>query len=62
MKDVHIMTRLELEIELLERRLEIQKLNNEIKSKDIYIEKYNNFYNKLMENDNLMKRVLKRNE
>lgn len=48
MKNVHYMTRLELEEELIERRLQVQNLIQEIQRKDEVIEKYNNFYNELM--------------
>lgn len=47
-KNMHYMTRTELESELTERRLQVNNLIKEIQKKDEVIEKYNNFYNELM--------------
>lgn len=47
-KNMHYMTRTELEYELTERRLQVNNLIKEIQKKDEVIEKYNNFYNELM--------------
>lgn len=51
MKDVHYMTRTELEIELTEKREQIKELQNEIKSKNKYLEIYSNYLNEVMEED-----------
>lgn len=47
--DVHYMTRLELEKELIEKREEIKRLKNEIQRKDEYLKIYSNYLNKEME-------------
>ena len=57
MKNVHHMDRLELETELIERRLQVQNLIQEIKRKDSYIEKYSDFYDKLMKKERIKKRT-----
>ena len=49
MKNVHYMTRLELEEELIERRLQVQNLIQEIQRKDEYIRIYSDGLNKIME-------------
>lgn len=49
MKNVHYMTRLELEEELIERRLQVQNLIHEIQRKDEYIRIYSDGLNKIME-------------
>lgn len=59
MKDVHSMDRLELESELIERRLQVENLIHEIQRKDEYIKIYSNYLNKLME-DNAKKKTLKK--
>ncbi len=59
MKNVHYMTRLELETELIERRLQVENLIHEIQRKDEYIKIYSNYLNKLME-DNAKKKSLKK--
>lgn len=51
MKNVHYMTRLELESELIERRLQVQNLIQEIKRKDEYIRIYSDGLNKIMEKE-----------
>lgn len=58
MKDVHYMTRTELEIELTEKREQIKELQNEIKSKNKYLEIYSNYLNEVMEEDR--NKILKR--
>lgn len=58
MKDVHYMTRTELEIELTEKREQIKELQNEINSKNKYLEIYSNYLNEVMEEDR--GRVLKK--
>lgn len=57
MKDVHSMDRLELESELIERRLQVQNLIHEIQRKDEYIRIYSDVLNKIME-ENSKKKVL----
>lgn len=49
MKNVHYMTRLELETELIERRLQVENLIHEIQRKDEYIKIYSDYLNKIME-------------
>lgn len=51
MKNVHYMTRLELEEELIERRLQVQNLIQEVKRKDEYIRIYSDGLNKIMEKE-----------
>ena len=58
MKDVHSMDRLELESELIERRLQVQNLIHEIQRKDEYIRIYSEGLNKIME-ENSKKKTLK---
>lgn len=62
MKDVHYMTRTELEIELTEKREQIKELQNEIKSKNKYLEIYSNYLNEVMEEDRGKVLRRKRNE
>ena len=59
MKNVHYMTRLELETELIERRLQVQNLIHEIQRKDEYIRIYSEGLNKIME-ENSKKKTLKK--
>ena len=59
MKNVHYMTRLEIEEELIERRLQVQNLIQEIKRKDEYIRIYSDGLNKIMEEKD-KKRTLKK--
>lgn len=59
MKNVHYMTRLELEEELIERRLQVQNLIHEIQRKDEYIRIYSEGLNKIME-DKAKKKNLKK--
>ena len=54
MKNVHYMTRLELEEELIERRLQVQNLIHEIQRKDEYIRIYSDGLNKIMEDDDML--------
>lgn len=51
MKNVHYMTRLELETELIERRSQVQNLIQEIQRKDEYIRIYSEGLNKIMEKE-----------
>ena len=60
MKNVHYMTRLELETELIERRLQVSNLIKEIQRKDEYIRIYSEGLNKIMEENNKQK-TLKKN-
>ena len=60
MKNVHYMTRLELETELIERRLQVSNLIKEIQRKDEYIRLYSEGLNKIMEENNKQK-TLKKN-
>lgn len=57
--DVHYMTRLELETELIEKRQEVERLKNEIQRKDEYLQIYSNYLNKEME-ENSKKKTLKK--
>ena len=59
MKNVHYMTRLELESELIERRLQVQNLIHEIQRKDEYIRIYSDGLNKIME-EKEKKKILKK--
>lgn len=52
MKNVHDMDRLELESELIERRLQVENLIHEIERKNEYIRIYSDYLNKLMEEKN----------
>lgn len=61
MKNVHYMTRLELEEELIERRFQVQNLIHEIQRKDEYIRIYSDGLNKIME-ENSKKKKLKKGE
>ena len=61
MKNVHYMTRLELEAELIERRLQVNNLIEEIKRKDEYIRIYSDGLNKIME-ENSKKKTLKKGQ
>lgn len=58
MKNVHYMTRLELEVELIERRLQVENLIHEIQRKDEYIRIYSEGLNKITE-EKAKKKVLK---
>lgn len=49
MKNVHYMDRLELETELIERRMQVENLIHEIERKNEYIKIYSDYLNKLME-------------
>ena len=55
------MTRLELEEELIERRLQVQNLIHEIQRKDEYIRIYSEGLNKIME-ENSKKKTLKKGQ
>ena len=57
--DIHYMTRLELETELIERRLQVQSLIHEIQIKNKYLQIYSNYLNKEME-ENSKKKTLKK--
>lgn len=58
-KNMHYMTRTELEYELTERRLQVQNLIHEIQRKDEYIRIYSDGLNKIME-ENSKKKTLKK--
>lgn len=51
MLNVFNMTTEQLRDELRERRLQVSNLIQEVKRKDEVIEKYSNFYNKIMEKE-----------
>ena len=53
--DVHNMSRLELETELIEKRLQVNNLIEEVKRKDEYIKIYSNGLNKIMEKKKVLK-------
>lgn len=57
MKNVHYMTRIELENELIERRLQVENLICEIQRKDEYLRMYNNYFDKLMKKERIKKKT-----
>ena len=59
MKNVHYMDRLELETELIERRLQVENLIHEIQRKDEYLRMYNDYFDKIMKKERIKKRVKK---
>lgn len=58
-QDIHSMDRMQLETELIERRLQVQNLIHEIQRKDEYIRIYSDGLNKIME-ENSKKKNLKK--
>lgn len=58
-QDIHNMDRMQLESELIERRLQVQNLIHEIQRKDEYIRIYSDGLNKIME-ENSKKKTLKK--
>ncbi|MEE3344663.1 MAG: hypothetical protein VZS44_11255 [Bacilli bacterium] len=60
-QDIHNMDRMQLETELIERRLQVQNLIHEIQRKDEYIRIYSEGLNKIME-ENSKKKTLKKGE
>ena len=59
LRNVHIMTRLELETELIERRLQVENLIHEIQRKDECIKVYSDYIDKQMQKDYAKKKIKK---
>ena len=59
LKNVHYMTRLELETELIEKRLQVENLIHEIKRKDECIKIYSNYIDNQMQKEYAKKKIKK---